>query len=156
MFVDLFTIHRRSKQGLWLSISTPTAEHYQCERENPQRAFLSVASSLLHATNEKTVYVPPHSNANCQTRPVLHVDQVVSCTCCTVYSQSTCPLSNPDNLFRDWSIRPRSRNLLTSDVINFKPYRSMPRRGFKRRHHQLRSFGEVTYSTALHLHQRLI
>ena len=64
-----------------------------------QRASLSVASSLLHATNEKTVYLPSHSHANYQTRPVPHADQVVPCMCCTVYSQLTCPLSNPDNLF---------------------------------------------------------
>ena len=64
-----------------------------------QRALLSVASSLLHATNEKTVYLPSHSHANYQTRPVPHADQVVPCMCCTVYSQLTCPLSNPDNLF---------------------------------------------------------
>ena len=99
MFVDLFTLHRRAKQGLCLSISTPTADHYHCEREKLQRALLSVASSLLHATNEKTVYLPSHSHANYQTRPVPHADQVVPCMCCTVYSQLTCPLSNPDNLF---------------------------------------------------------
>ena len=64
-----------------------------------QRALLFVASSLLHATNEKTVYLPSHSHANYQTRPVPHADQVVPCMCCTVYSQLTCPLSNPDNLF---------------------------------------------------------
>ena len=68
-------------------------------REKLQRALLSVASSLLHATNEKTVYLPLHSHANYQTRPVPHADQVVPCMCCTVYSQLTCPLSNPDNLF---------------------------------------------------------
>ena len=57
------------------------------------------ASSLLHAPNEKTVYLPPHWHANYQTRPVPHADQVVPCMCCTAYSQVTCPLSNPDNLF---------------------------------------------------------
>ena len=64
-----------------------------------QRASLSVASSLLHGTNEKIVYLPWHSHTNYQTRLVPHADQVVSCMCCTVYSQLTCPLSNPDNLF---------------------------------------------------------
>ena len=68
-------------------------------KRNPQRALLPVTSSPLHATNKKTVYLLPHSHANYQTRPVPHAGQVVPCLCCTVDSQLTCPLSNPDNLF---------------------------------------------------------
>ena len=101
MFVDLFTLHRRAKQGLGFFFRHfhSNSRPLPVRERKLQRALLSVASSLLHATNEKTVYLPSHSHANYQTRPVPHADQVVPCMCCTVYSQLTCPLSNPDNLF---------------------------------------------------------
>ena len=99
MFVDLFTLHRRAKQGLCLSISTPTADHYQCERENYKGlCILSHRLSCMQLTRKPCTYPRSH------TRTIKHVlcrhaDQVVPCMCCTVYSQLTCPLSNPDNLF---------------------------------------------------------